>query len=114
MPVGLDPELERAIEEFSQTKKARENKLKDLEAKAAQGGVKGLAAKNEIEQMETQDQTEMNRLELTLNAAKKKSAKNSGEQALAAKKKREEEEEKKKRDEGKAKIKGIAAQWENK
>jgi hypothetical protein len=114
LPVGLDPELEKAIEEFTAKKKTRETKMKDLNEKSAQGGVKGLAAKNEIEHMQAQDSTEMNRLEITLNAAKKKAAKSSGEVALAAKKKKEEEEERKKRDEGRSKIKGIAAAWENK
>src|SRR3990167_4203299 len=93
MPLGLDPALERAIEEFTNTKKQRENQLKTLRDRAAAGGVRGLAAKNEIEQLEGQDQTEMNRLELTLNAAKKKASKNSGEEALRAKKNAKEAEE---------------------
>ena len=42
LPVGLDPELERAIEEFTAKKKQRESKMKDLNERAAAGGVKGL------------------------------------------------------------------------
>jgi len=114
LPLGLDPALEKAIEEFTQQKKSRESKLRELEEKVAQGGVKGLASKNEIEQMEKQDMTEMNRIEITLNAAKKKSSKQSGEMALKEKKKTQEEEEKKKLDDGRNKIKGIASNWENK
>eukprot|EP01027_Heterolobosea_sp_BB2_P026945 GEZU01042068.1.p1 GENE.GEZU01042068.1~~GEZU01042068.1.p1 ORF type:complete len:274 (+),score=185.28 GEZU01042068.1:26-823(+) len=113
LPMGLDPELERAIEEFTAAKRARENRMKELAEKAAAGGVKGLAAKNELEQMEKADTTEMNRAEITLEAAKKRASKTSGEAALAEKKKREEEEEKRKREEGRAKLKGIAARWEN-
>jgi len=114
MPVGLDPELEAAIEEFTAKKKAREAKLKDLEAKAALGGVKGLAATNEIKQLENADQTDMNRIEITLNAAKRRAATKSGDVALDKKKKQQEEEEKAKRDAGKAKLAAMASQWQNK
>lgn len=114
LPVGLDPALERAIEEFTATKKAREARLKDLEEKANQGGVKGFAAKNEIAQMESEDKTEMNRMEISLNAAKKRGAKQSGEVALAEKKKLEEEAEKKRLEDGRAAMKNRAALWEGK
>jgi hypothetical protein len=43
------------------------------------GGVKGLAAKNELEQLDREDPTAMNRLELTLQAAKRRAARSSGE-----------------------------------
>jgi len=112
MPLGLDPELEKAIEEFTAKKKAREEKFNDLYAKAALGGVKGLAANNEIKQLESQDQTEMNRIEITLNAAKKKGMKASGDVALAEKKKKDEDEERRKQEESKAKLKARAAQFE--
>lgn len=114
LPVGLDPALERAIEEFTATKKARETRLKDLEAKASQGGVKGIAAKNEIAQMASEDVTEMNRMEISLNSAKKRGAKQSGEVALAEKKKVEEEEQKKKLEDGRNAMKNRAALWESK
>ena len=87
LPVGLDPELEKAIEEFTEKKKERNAKMKDLSDKAAVGGVKGLAAKNELEQMAAGDKTELNRLEVTLEAAKKKASKSNGEAALLQKKK---------------------------
>lgn len=112
LPVGLDPELERAIEEFTAKKKAREAKLQDLEDKAAKGGVKGMAAANEIKQMENEDSTDMNRIELTLNAAKKRGQKSSGDEALAKKKHEEEEIAKKKQEEAKAKLAAMKARFE--
>jgi len=112
LPMGLDPALEKAIEDFMATKRAREAKFKELNAKAAAGGVKGLAATNEIKQLESQDLTEMNKVELTLNAAKKKASTQSGDVALQAKKKKEEEEEKAKRDASRNKLKNMAARFE--
>ncbi len=41
LPVGLDPELEKAIEEFTAQKKAKEQKVRQLESVSASGGVKG-------------------------------------------------------------------------
>lgn len=55
-----------------------EKKLSTLQDRAALGGVKGKAAENELAQMAQEDTTEMNRIELTLNAAKKKASKGSG------------------------------------
>ncbi len=49
---GLPPELVNAIEEFTHKKREKEHKLKELEARAAAGGVKGVAAQNEIVQLE--------------------------------------------------------------
>lgn len=114
MPEGLDPALAKAIEDFTASKRARESKMKDLEDTAAKGGVKGLTAKNELEQMKAADTTEMNRIEITLNAAKKRASKNSGEQALAEKKKAEEAEKQKKLQDGRNKLKNIAAAFEQK
>ena len=111
LPVGLPPELVEAIEKFTATVKEKENRLKDLRQKASQGGVKGMAAQNEIVQMEKEDKTDLNRLELTLNAAKKKAAKNTGEQALLEKKKKEEEEEKQRQLESKNRLKEKAKLW---
>jgi len=73
--MGLDPKLVAAIEEFTAKKRAREKKMAKLEKRAEKGGVLGKAARNEIEQMMSQDLTAMNRIELTLNAAKKKGKK---------------------------------------
>lgn len=114
MPAGLDPELEKAIEDFASMKKEREAKIKRLETVAAGGGVKGLTAKNELAQMHAQDQTSMNRMELTLEAAKRKAAKFSGEAALAKKKAEEEAESKKKQEESRSKLRARAAMFDRK
>eukprot|EP01111_Echinosteliopsis_oligospora_P015795 TRINITY_DN635_c0_g1_i1.p1 TRINITY_DN635_c0_g1~~TRINITY_DN635_c0_g1_i1.p1 ORF type:complete len:266 (-),score=111.07 TRINITY_DN635_c0_g1_i1:99-896(-) len=114
LPMGLDPELEKAIEEFMAQKRAKEQKVKDLEVKAAAGGVKGLAAKNEIEQINNEDNTQTNKLELTLNAAKKKAGKESGEVALKKKLDAEAAEKKKQQDESKARLAAKASLWESK
>ena len=73
-----------------------------------------MTAKNELAQMQAQDQTEVNRMEATLNAAKRRAAKKSGEMALENKKKTKEEEEKKAREESRARLKARAALWEQK
>jgi len=114
MPMGLDPELERAIEEFTKAKKAREDKLKDLRTKSDAGGVKGLAASNEIKQMESADNTQMNKLEITLEAAKKRCARDSGEVALKSKQAKEASEAKSKQDTARANLKSKAAMWDHK
>jgi hypothetical protein len=80
-------DLRKALEEFTAQKKAREDKVKGLEAKAEQGGVKGKAAANELKQMENEDTLAMNKLEVTLEAAKKRAMKDSGKEALDKKKK---------------------------
>mmetsp|Transcript_2004 Transcript_2004/g.7248 ORF Transcript_2004/g.7248 Transcript_2004/m.7248 type:complete len:259 (-) Transcript_2004:73-849(-) len=112
MPAGLSPELEAAIEEFYAQKRARQQKMDGLREKAAAGGVRGMTAKNELAQMEAGDVTEMNRMELTLEAAKRRSMKTSGEEALRAKQHAEESERANKLAAGRNKIKGIASMWE--
>ncbi|KAF0982982.1 hypothetical protein FDP41_010960 [Naegleria fowleri] len=114
MPEGMNEELEKAISEFYAAKRERENKIKDLESKSHGEGVGALRAKNELAQMQAQDQTETNKMEMTLNAAKRKALKHSGSEALAQKKKQQEEEEKKKLMEGRQKMKEKSALWEQK
>jgi len=109
---GLPPELVAAIEEFTSKKREKEAKVKDLEAKAAAGGVKGAAATNELSQLQASDKTEFNRLEVTLNAAKRKASKGSSEAALNAKKKKEEEERKKAEEEARQKMVERKKLWE--
>jgi len=70
--------LERAIaayQEVQRKKEAREKEIARLQAVADSnpGGVKGMAAKNQIEQMLAEDELERNRLEVTA-AAKKRQA----------------------------------------
>jgi len=111
LPMGLDPKLIAAIEEFTAKKRARESKMAKLEKKAAKGGVLGKAAKNEIEQMMSQDLTAMNRIELTLKAAKKKGMKKSGEKALEQKRQAEEKKKADKLAAGRSKMAAMAAMW---
>jgi hypothetical protein len=112
VPIGLDPELEKAIEDFTATKKARETRISGLLQKTKLGGVKGMAAQNEIVQMEREDLTEMNRIELTLNAAKRKASKSSGEIALAKKKNQEKEEAAEKLRSSRERLAAKASLWE--
>jgi hypothetical protein len=78
------------------------------------GGVKGLTAINELEQLSREDLTEFNRIEITLNAAKRRSAKASGELALQQKKKQEEEERKKELRSSRERLAARAAAFESK
>eukprot|EP00300_Choanocystis_sp_HF-7_P023910 c25298_g1_i1.p2 GENE.c25298_g1_i1~~c25298_g1_i1.p2 ORF type:complete len:268 (+),score=76.44 c25298_g1_i1:46-849(+) len=116
MPTSLDPELEAAIERFMAQKRERENRMKELGEKAKAGGVKGLTAGNELAQMLAADTTEMNRLELTLEAARRKAAKRGGggdnEAALAAAKKAKEDEEKLNRANSRAKLAAMSSRFE--
>ncbi len=114
VPVGLDPELEAAIEAFTSRKKEREARLRTLAAKSSHPGVSGLAAVNELKQMEAQDQTFMNKEELTLNAAKKKASTKSGDIALQKKKDAQEKAAREKLEAGRNKMKDRAALWEQK
>jgi hypothetical protein len=112
LPTQLPPELVEALEKFTATIRTRENRTKELREKAAQGGVKGMAAQNEMIQMEKEDTTDLNRLELTLNAAKKKAQKTpSSEQALQEKLKKQEEEEKQKKLDSQKRLKEKASLW---
>jgi len=110
---GLPPDLVAAIEEFTSKKREKEHKVKDLEAKAAAGGVKGAAATNELSQLQASDKTEFNRLEVTLNAAKRKASKGSSDAALQAKKKKEEDERKKAEEEARQKMVERKKLWES-
>lgn len=112
MPHGLSPQLEAALEEFTAEKKKRELRLKDLEEKAAKGGVKGMAAKNELVILNGADQTELNRIEITLNAAKRKASKQSGAEAVAIAKQKEEQAKKQDLAKRRAAMKQRAALFE--
>lgn len=113
-PQGLDPELERAIEAFTAHRREKAAKMKALEDKAAAGGVKGMTAAQELRIMQSADQTEENRIELTLQAAKRRAGKHSGAEALAAQKRAAEEELKKKAEESKARLAARRAMFEGK
>jgi hypothetical protein len=112
--VGIDPEIEEAIEELMNKKRAKMDHVKSLEDLAEKGGVKGLAAKNELEQLNQEDQTEMNRMEITLNAARRRAALGSGEIALQKKQKEEEAAAKKKMAESRERLAAKAALFDKK
>jgi len=85
IPTGLDPELERAIEELTAIKKARENKAKDLQKQAAQGGVKGGIAAAQLAQMDQENLMDIAKVEAKINSQMRKSGKESGDKALQKK-----------------------------
>jgi hypothetical protein len=64
--------------------------------------------------MNAEDKTAMNRLEITLNAAKKKAMRDTGEEALRKKKADQEREEKAKRDASRAAMAARAKLFDNK
>jgi len=111
MPEGLPAELVKAIEDYQALVRTREAKMRDLNDKSKAGGVKGLAAGNELKQMECEDSTEMNRVGITLEAARRKASKGSGEEELRKKKKAEEDEKKKQAADSKARLAARAAQF---
>mmetsp|Transcript_6029 Transcript_6029/g.8528 ORF Transcript_6029/g.8528 Transcript_6029/m.8528 type:complete len:279 (+) Transcript_6029:72-908(+) len=114
MPEGLSPELERALEEFTNEKKQNEAKVAKLQEKAAKGGVLGMAAKNELIILEQADQTEMNRIEITLQAAKRKASKMSATQALNDAKEKHEKAAKDEHARRRATMKQRASMFEKK
>ena len=114
MPKGLSPQLEAALEAFADAKKKREAKIKELTAKAEKGGVKGMAAKQELVILESGDKTESNRIELTLQAAKRKASKKSGEDALKAAQDQQAKELKAAAEAKRAKMKARMAMFEGK
>lgn len=115
-PGGLPADLQRALDEFFATKRAKAAKLKKLAKKALLPGVKGLTAKNEIAQINAQGVTEMNRLEITLNAAKRRAMRKGGggnaADVLAAKQKKEKAAAAKARKDARAKLKARAAMFD--
>jgi len=109
---GIPPELEKAIEDFTAMMRAKNAKLRDLQSKAGGASVKAMAAANEIKQMEAEDPTEINRMEITLNAAKKKAMKGGdGAAQLEAKKKAELKAEEEKRKASRDSLREKAALW---
>jgi len=72
-PLGLDPELEKMMRDFAVSKKTREGKITELEGIIAQGGVKAMATKAELEKLTSQNESEMNHLEAKIKASTKKS-----------------------------------------
>ncbi len=82
-PAGLDPDLEKMMAEFSLEHTKREQQIADLEAVVAQGGVKGMAAKNQLAALKAQDTSAMNALEAKIASAIKKAQKKTEEELAA-------------------------------
>jgi hypothetical protein len=86
-PQGTNEELARAQEALRAVQAEIdkiEAKKKDLTAKSNAGGVKGMQAKNELEQLITQDNTDLNRSLLTAEACVRKAQKLGGTEAQGA------------------------------
>ena len=112
MPIGLDPEIEAAIEEFMKAKKQKEDKMNELLNLSEGTGVKALKAKAEIAQMNAADNTEENRVEITLKAAQRRASKFSAAEQLAKKENEEKQMVEKKRRDSRAALAARAAQFE--
>jgi len=82
--LGMDPELEKMMRDFAIHKKNRETKIAELEAIIAQGGVKAMATKAELEKVTSENSSELNHLEAKIKAATKK-AETAAEKMLAEK-----------------------------
>ena len=108
----MSPQLEEALETFAAEKKTRQKKVDALTAKAEAGGVKGMAARQELRILESGDETETNKLELTLAAAKRKAQKTSGAEAVKNLKEEKEKAAKADADARRAKMKARAAMFD--
>lgn len=103
VPQGLDPDLEAMMKEFSIEHAKRKAKIAELEARVEQGGVKGMAAKNTLEQLLGEDQTSMHAIEARIAAAVKKAVAKSRKE-LASKTAASEVEEEERRVAGRGKL----------
>lgn len=103
VPQGIDRELEKMMEEFSVEHAKRKAKIAELQAQVEKGGVKGMAAKNTLEQLRAQDETSMNAIEARIAAAVKKAV-NKSKKELAAKEAAKEEEAAAKTAAGRSKL----------
>lgn len=112
IPVGLDPKLEQAIEEFFAEKREKEQIIKKLKEQTKLNGVAGLKAVHELKQIQVRDNTETNRLEITLNAAKRRGSGKSAEAELFEKKELERKESERKLLESRNALKKRASVFE--
>jgi len=127
-------QLDQAISNFQEVlsvRRAREAKMAELERVAALGGVKGMAAKNQIDQMRQEDLLAQNKREVTSEAKKLKAQKiverenrkgeeeaRAREKALQEETKRleaeriaKEEADRKAKEDSKTRLKAKAALW---
>jgi len=82
-PPGLDPELDKMMQTFALEQQTRAETLKKLEEQVAEGGVKGMGAKTQLEKLQHEDSAHLNALEARIAAAIKKSTKKALEQMAA-------------------------------
>lgn len=115
--------LEQAITEYQKIldeKRAREEKMAELESLANTGGVKAMKAKNELEQMKNESVLEQNKREVTTAAIKRKIEREVAkddvfaeeQKRLEEEKKRKEEEDKRKQEESRQAFKERTKLWE--
>ena len=108
------------LQETLAKKKAREDKMKELEQLAEAGGVKGMRAKAELEAMKNEDELERNKAEIQAGARRRAAqrAVDKGDpyaeeqKRLAEEKKKKEEEERKKKEESRQRLKERAKLWQ--
>mmetsp|Transcript_24570 Transcript_24570/g.36844 ORF Transcript_24570/g.36844 Transcript_24570/m.36844 type:complete len:272 (+) Transcript_24570:52-867(+) len=93
IPLNLDPELVKSLEDLSLAKKNRLKKIAKMEKKAAKGGVFGKRAQLELDEFLAKGDLKTTQIELKLEAWKKKNLKKAktAMKKLAAEKKKEEE-----------------------
>lgn len=108
VPQGIDPELEKLMKDFSIEYAKRQAKIAELQAKVDAGGVKGMSAKNELEQLKQQDTTEANAVEARIAAAVKKAVSKSKKE-LAEKEAQNAKDAENKKAEGRGKLAERAA-----
>ena len=114
--------LRQAIEQYRAVLKVREDRearMEELGKAAEAGGVKGMAAKNQLAQMKQEDQLALNKAEITSAANKRKAEKNAvdpfeeEQQRMMADKAAREAEDKKTRDEARTRLAARAAMFNN-
>jgi len=81
-PQGIDPELEKMMKDFAQTRAARAKEIADLEEVVAGGGVKGMSAKNGLDALKKEDTSAINAIEARIGAAIKKAEKKTHEEVV--------------------------------
>jgi hypothetical protein len=79
-PQGVDPELEKMMKDFAITRATRSKEIADLEEVVAAGGVKGMGAKTQLENLKKEDSSQLNLIEARIAAAIKKAEKKTDEE----------------------------------
>lgn len=79
-PQGIDPELEKMMKDFASTRAERANEIAQLEEVVAQGGVKGMGAKTQLDALKKEDGSQLNLIEARIAAAIKKAEKRANEE----------------------------------